>query len=184
LNYECRPRWARYGVTVRCVALGWLAREALTPAFGTTALPFIFLFPAVAIAAWFGGLGAGALATILSAAAADWFFIEPVHSWSINNPGDIAGIGAFLVSCAFIVGATEEMLLRTLSKERSITAIAISGYCSPADIARTRAAGFAAHLAKPFNLDEFDTTLAKVASQHNGETPLPKKEETARNAEL
>jgi CheY-like chemotaxis protein len=60
-------------------------------------------------------------------------------------------------------------LLQTLSKRRSITAIAISGYCSPADIARTKAAGFLAHLAKPFNLEEFDRTLAMVASQHNGQ---------------
>jgi CheY-like chemotaxis protein len=64
------------------------------------------------------------------------------------------------------------MLLQRLNKNRSITAIAISGYCSPADIARSKAAGFVSHLAKPFNLEEFDRTLAMVASQHNGEKPL------------
>ena len=58
-NSALRPAWARYGVAIASVVLGWLAREALTPGIGPTALPFIFFFPAVAIAAWFGGLGPG-----------------------------------------------------------------------------------------------------------------------------
>lgn len=66
-------------------------------------------------------------------------------------------------------------LLRTLSENRSVTAIAISGYCSPADVARSKAAGFAAHLAKPFNLREFDDALTMVACEHNGQNPLQAK---------
>lgn len=54
-------------------------------------------------------------------------------------------------------------LLETLKKERPITAIAVSGYCSPKDVARSRAAGFLTHLAKPFSLEEFDATLATVS---------------------
>jgi CheY-like chemotaxis protein len=60
-------------------------------------------------------------------------------------------------------------LLQTLTKERSITAIAISGYCSPADVARTKAAGFQAHLAKPFNLEEFDAALTAAAAEGDGQ---------------
>jgi PAS domain S-box-containing protein len=104
-----RPAWARYGVAVASVVLGWLAREALTPAVGQTALPFIFFFPAAAMAAWYGGLGPGALATVLGAAVADWFFIEPVHTWSVARFGDVVALGTFLVSCLLIVGAIEAM---------------------------------------------------------------------------
>jgi CheY-like chemotaxis protein len=73
-------------------------------------------------------------------------------------------------------------LLQIINKNRPITAIAISGYCSPADIARSKAAGFAAHLSKPFNLEEFDRTLAIVASQRNGEKSTgAKQKKAARN---
>jgi K+-sensing histidine kinase KdpD len=95
-TYARRAKWAHYGVAVGSVILGWLAREVLTQAVGPTALPFIFFFPAVAMAAWYGGLGPGALATVLSAAASNWFFIEPIHSWTITESGDVVALGAFL----------------------------------------------------------------------------------------
>lgn len=63
-------------------------------------------------------------------------------------------------------------LLQMLGKNRSITAIAVSGYCSPGDVARSKAAGFVAHLAKPFNIEEFDSVLTMVASQRNRKKPL------------
>ena len=56
--------------------LGWIAREALTPALGPTALPFVSFFPAIALAAWFGGLGPGVLAVVLAALAAAVFFVD------------------------------------------------------------------------------------------------------------
>lgn len=96
---------ARYSVAIASVIFGWLARAALTPAVGATAVPFISFFPAVAMATWYGGLGPGVLTVVLSAAVANWFFIEPVHSWTIATFGDIAALGAFAISCGFIVGA-------------------------------------------------------------------------------
>ena len=108
-NYKRRPAWARYGVAVASVVLGWVAREAMSPVVGETALPFIFFFPAAALAAWYGGFGPGLLAAALSVVAANWFFIEPVHSWSIHKARDLAASGAFFISCLFIVGAMEAM---------------------------------------------------------------------------
>ena len=66
-------------------------------------------------------------------------------------------------------------LLQTLSKNRAITAIAVSGYCSPADVERSKAAGFVAHLAKPFNLEEFDIALTAVAPRQNGQKATARK---------
>ena len=100
-----RSTWARYGIAIGSVVMGWLAREAFTPVVGPTALPFIFFFPAVAMAAWYGGLRPGALAAILSVAAADWFFVNPIHAWGVSGLADVAALAAFLVSCAFIIGA-------------------------------------------------------------------------------
>lgn len=56
-------------------------------------------------------------------------------------------------------------LLKALRRERSISALAISGYSSRADVARSKAAGFVAHLPKPFSGEEFEAALAVIGSQ-------------------
>jgi len=101
-----RSSWKRYAVAVVCVLIGWIARQALTPAVGPTALPFIFFFPAVAVAAWYGGLIPGLLTAAGSAAAASWSFLEP--SLPLQRTfSDGAALFAFLVGCLFICGAIE-----------------------------------------------------------------------------
>lgn len=108
-NSALRPAWLRYGVAIGSVVLGWLAREALTPGIGPTALPFIFFFPAVAIAALFGGFGPGILAVALSALAANWFLTAPIHAFSIASRYNILAVFAFLLASLLIVGAIQAM---------------------------------------------------------------------------
>lgn len=108
-NRQFKPVWTRYGAAIGCVLVGWLAREALSPAVGPTALPFIFFFPAIAMAAWYARLGPGVAATLLSAAAAAWFFIEPVHRWNVGSIGDAIALPAFVLSGLIIVCAIEAM---------------------------------------------------------------------------
>jgi PAS domain S-box-containing protein len=114
--------WVRYGVAVGSVVIAWLAREALTPGVGPTALPFIFFFPAAAMAAWYGGFAPGLLATLLGAAVADWFFIEPTHAWSVSRFGDVVALTAFIVCCLFIVGAIEAMHRARARAQAELTA--------------------------------------------------------------
>ena len=88
----------------------WLAGQGGAGSRGrANGVAIYFFFPAAALAAWYGGLGPGVLAVVLGAAATDWFFIEPVHSWYIAKSGDIVALAAFLISCLFIVGAIESM---------------------------------------------------------------------------
>jgi PAS domain S-box-containing protein len=96
-------------VAIASVVLGWLAREALTPGIGPTALPFIFFFPAVAIAAWFGGFGPGLFAIVLSLLAANWFFIAPTPTLTIRSIYDVLALAAFALSALLIVGAIKTM---------------------------------------------------------------------------
>lgn len=56
-------------------------------------------------------------------------------------------------------------LLKMLRKERAFGALAISGYCSPNDVARSKAAGFLMHLPKPFHGNELNAALASISSQ-------------------
>ena len=55
-------------------------------------------------------------------------------------------------------------LLRELKKKADgkIRAIAMSGYNSEADIARSKAAGFIEHLAKPLSPEELDRAFARA----------------------
>ena len=91
------------------VAAGVAARETFTPAIGATALPFITLFPIVAVAAWFGGLGPGLLSIAVSALAATWFFIEPIHALAIGSLFSAVALLAYASSALVIVVAIGEM---------------------------------------------------------------------------
>jgi signal transduction histidine kinase len=71
----------RYGVGVASVALALGLKQLLDPLM-TQHSPFLLLAGAVMVAAWFGGLGPGLLATALGAISADYVFLSPVGSFS------------------------------------------------------------------------------------------------------
>jgi signal transduction histidine kinase/CheY-like chemotaxis protein len=64
-----------YGMAVLAVVFALLIRWPLTPLFGGS-VPFMFFFPAIMFAAWFGGLGPGLLATVLSAVGANYLLVS------------------------------------------------------------------------------------------------------------
>jgi two-component system sensor kinase FixL len=65
-----------YALAVMVVAAAVAIRLALQSWFGED-VPFLLFFPAILIAAWYGGLGPGTCATVLSALAAMYFFMPP-----------------------------------------------------------------------------------------------------------
>ena len=71
----------RYGVGVASVALALGLKQLLNPLM-TQHSPFLLLAGAVMVAAWFGGLGPGLLATALGAISADYLFLSPVGSFT------------------------------------------------------------------------------------------------------
>jgi PAS domain S-box-containing protein len=129
LNVEKHPIWARYAVAVVATGLGWLLREALITAIGHERLPFIFFFPAIAISAWYGGLGPALLAMVLGALFADLSYIGV---WTVGprTAYDAAAMGGYLFSCAFIITAIELMhrahkrlLVEVNEREKAQTAL-------------------------------------------------------------
>jgi PAS domain S-box-containing protein len=97
----------RHGIAVACVLAALGGRLALTGFVGPTALPFLFFFPAVMAAAWYGGLAAGALAILLSAAFAKWFFLEPLHSLLPRGGFDVVALLGFVLSSGIIMASVE-----------------------------------------------------------------------------
>ena len=104
------PPPARYGLASGFAVLVILTRELLTPVWGLT-LSIIVFSPAVLLAAWFGGLGPGLLATFVCAfAAAVWF--PPAPSLLVRDGHDIAALLVFTAIGA-MMSAVIEALHRT-----------------------------------------------------------------------
>jgi PAS domain S-box-containing protein len=108
-NLIRRSGAAGYAVALGAVVIGWLAREVLSAAIGPTALPFIFFFPAVVVASWYGGIGPGVVSIVLSVIAADWFFIEPTHSLIVGSTFGAVALLSFCIASSLIAGAIEAM---------------------------------------------------------------------------
>jgi PAS domain S-box-containing protein len=71
-----RPGYIRYPVAAFVVIVTLWLRVALTPVVGEQS-PYISFFLTVVWASWFGGIGPGILATILSAIGAWYFVVSP-----------------------------------------------------------------------------------------------------------
>ncbi len=102
------PRRYQYGVGIAVVLAATAARFALSPALGISS-PFLTFYPAVILAALYGGLRAGLLTTVLSALIVDYFFMEPVGQFTIGSPTDWVTILLFLLAGTMIAFALAAM---------------------------------------------------------------------------
>jgi PAS domain S-box-containing protein len=100
-------RRLRYVAALVFVVAAALVRLGFLQALGTRAT-FVTFYPAVMLAALYGGLPAGLLATALSAGLAAYFWMEPA-GLAIQAPGDWLALAIFLVSGTMISGVTEAM---------------------------------------------------------------------------
>ena len=88
----------RYAMALLFVAAAFLSSLLLQRFFP---YPFLFLFFAgVMASAWYGGIGPGLFAVVLSTAAVDYFFVPPLHSFAVNTT-DSAYFAAF-IGCALV----------------------------------------------------------------------------------
>jgi len=96
-----RPVWLRCTVGVLAAVIAAAIRLQF---LGTLELRVTFLtfYPAVAVAALYGGFVAGLLATVVSAALANYFLMEPVGQFAIANSADLLSLAVFLASGALI----------------------------------------------------------------------------------
>jgi PAS domain S-box-containing protein len=94
-------RRGRYPLAILLVVTAVATRAALAPVWGRD-LPFILLYPAVALASWYGGFGPGVLATALSAIAAWFFFVPKVGSFELVSSVDAFGLLIFLAVSTLI----------------------------------------------------------------------------------
>ncbi|OHC71290.1 MAG: hypothetical protein A2045_07230 [Rhodocyclales bacterium GWA2_65_20] len=99
---------SRYGVALAMVGLAWGARELIGPA--ESGLQFVTFFPAVALAAVYGGFRAGMLATAVAAALATFLYIPPYRAFSFDfHATTIWSNLAFFLDELMVCGAIQAM---------------------------------------------------------------------------
>ena len=97
-------------MAVLCAVVGVLVRMALDPVWGMR-LPLITLYPAVALAAWFGGFRPGLVATMLCAIAGAYYWFPPTHSLRGKQSADLIALAVF-VGIGVLFSALNEALHR------------------------------------------------------------------------
>jgi signal transduction histidine kinase len=87
----------RYGVAVVSVAFAL----ALNLFISLEQLPTVVFLVAVTVSAWYGGLGGGLAATVLSALALDYFFLPDIHVLDFG-PATWVWLATYLVAAILI----------------------------------------------------------------------------------
>ncbi|MFL9916294.1 ATP-binding protein [Paraburkholderia fungorum] len=101
LQWTRRSAFANYAVAILSVAVALVAALLLEPR--TQSSPFVSLsLCAIMFSAWFGGLGPGLLATVLSVAAFTYHFVPPIDSFEVV-PADLSRIVLLAVAALFVV---------------------------------------------------------------------------------
>ncbi|HEY9282193.1 MAG TPA: HAMP domain-containing sensor histidine kinase [Pyrinomonadaceae bacterium] len=93
--------WRRYGVALTSFALAYAVTRLLWPIKEEGV--FILFLAAVMLGAWYGGAGPGALAAVLSACAANFTFLPPIHSLAVVNLSTALRIAEFLLVSALVI---------------------------------------------------------------------------------
>jgi PAS domain S-box-containing protein len=100
--------WRRHGLAVAATAAAVLVDWVLHPWLGGSIFPAFLA--GVMIAAWYGGLGPGLLASVLSALAAGYLFLAPRFSFSFG-PQNMARLAMF-AAAGYLTSALSERLHR------------------------------------------------------------------------
>lgn len=111
------PRWlARAGISLALTGAALLLSLALRSMVLPN--PFILFFAAVALSAWVGGLWAGALATMVSMVAANYFLIDPTVNPSLSSDAQMRSF-IFLGVGLLISGLSETRLQAGVQAEQA-----------------------------------------------------------------
>jgi signal transduction histidine kinase len=90
---------------VACVVALWL-RYLLVPFLGESN-PYLAVWVAVVFTSWCCGLGPSIFATLLSVLGTTYFFLSPLHSFTIESATERNGILCFLIFSAAIIAMGE-----------------------------------------------------------------------------
>lgn len=97
-----RSPLTRYSVALAATGAALLLRWTLSSLMGEY-LPYVMLFPAVAFSAWFCGVGPSLLAIMLGVVGTWYWFVPPLHTFSIPDLPHLVDMVEFAVAALVIV---------------------------------------------------------------------------------
>jgi PAS domain S-box-containing protein len=117
-TFDVESRIRRYGFAVVAACLGVALRFSLASVIGPSDLAFLLAYPAVAAAAWVGGLGPGVLCSLISIVAAEFLFFDPAHGGPLSGSHAVAMVVFFCASLLIgLLGERSRRAIRRLTAE-------------------------------------------------------------------
>jgi PAS domain S-box-containing protein len=113
---------ARYGASLLATFAALALRWALEPWLGTH-VPFITIFGAVAFAAWYGGIGPAAVASIVGALCIEYLFELPRFEFAFGDTRALVIYGVYLAMCAIVTLLAELARRHARRAEHAILAL-------------------------------------------------------------
>src|SRR6266446_2704296 len=106
-----------YGIAVLSVTAALIISRL--PSLHLQDAPVSLFLCAVILSAWFGGVGPGLLATVLSALAFYYYFLPPIHSLDAK-PEEIPRLVVFMLSALFVgsLSAAQRSAAESLRRAR------------------------------------------------------------------
>jgi diguanylate cyclase (GGDEF)-like protein/PAS domain S-box-containing protein len=112
--------WRRYAVSLAAVAAGIGIRLLLDPKLGNTS-PFVPQTLTIVFAAWYGGLSAGLIATVVGTLASDYLFVDPRYTFATGEVAFRISMATFILqSVAIILLVASLRYMIFLNQERTI----------------------------------------------------------------
>jgi two-component system sensor kinase FixL len=110
-----------YGLALGALAAALLFRYLARDSLGLK-VPYLQFYPAILVAAWYGGFGPGVLTTLLAAAAAMYFFLPPA-GFAVQDPSDQLSLGIF-VATGLVISWLNQRLHQAEDAQRTAAATA------------------------------------------------------------
>ncbi|WP_298904044.1 PAS domain S-box protein [uncultured Nostoc sp.] len=107
-----------YSVMILAVIAALLLTRLLVPVFDPSV--FTLFYAAVAISAWYGGMGLGVVAIALSITTVVYFLIEPVYSFDFLSLNVLVRLTTFSLVSFLITALSSELRTARLSAETSL----------------------------------------------------------------
>jgi PAS domain S-box-containing protein len=106
LGFGTQGAVVRYGLAILAVIASLLLRHVFDPLLGPQNT-YHTAWAAVVLTSWYCGLGPAILSVVLAAVGSVYYFVRPVHSFSIENHQDLWGLVGFLFFSGLIVAIGE-----------------------------------------------------------------------------
>ncbi len=113
-----RSWFIAYGVMIVAVIAALLLTKLLLPVFDPSVFPLFYA--AVAVSAWYGGMGLGVLAIALSVTTALYFLIEPVYSFDFFSQNVLVRLTTFSLVSFLITALSSELRTARRKAETSL----------------------------------------------------------------